>query len=364
MAKGSQETRAETLGALARELRQFHGLGASFFRAAASRTGMAVTDLEVIDLLERAGPITAGQLADLTGLTTGAITGMINRLEEAGLVRRERDPADGRRVIVRLAPEKDKLHEIDALFASIEQAWEELASHYNDEQLAFLLEFLQRSNALSRQGLVQFREAPEDEKGMWSAPLGDLTSAQLVASGVPRLTLRADDGMADLYQARFEGPVPDVKTKDGVVTIRYPRRLWLPGAKQRAAEVALSVAIPWRILIQGAAAEITTKLDKLNLAELEVKGVMSMTHLELPTPSSMVPIRISGSASEITVQRPAGVPARVHLKGWASTFVFDDQRFSNVGNDWLLHSPGYQGTAPGYDIEVVSSVSEITITAG
>ena len=63
----------------------FMGLGASFFRAAAARIGMTVTDLQVMDLLESAGPMTAGQLADLTGLTTGAITGMLNRLEESGL---------------------------------------------------------------------------------------------------------------------------------------------------------------------------------------------------------------------------------------------------------------------------------------
>src|SRR5690242_18148278 len=98
MSSGSQETRAELLGELARELRQFNGLGASFFRAAAGRVGMTVTDMQVIDILDSAGPTTAGQLADLTGLTTGAITGMLNRLETSGLVRRERDPSDGRRV--------------------------------------------------------------------------------------------------------------------------------------------------------------------------------------------------------------------------------------------------------------------------
>ncbi|HLI06811.1 MAG TPA: MarR family transcriptional regulator [Ktedonobacteraceae bacterium] len=53
--------------------------------------------MQVIDILDSTGTVTAGQLADLTGLTTGAITGMLNRLEEAGLVRRERDPNDGRR---------------------------------------------------------------------------------------------------------------------------------------------------------------------------------------------------------------------------------------------------------------------------
>src|SRR5262252_5851511 len=112
MSSGSQEKRAEELGELARELRQFHGLSASFYRAAATRIGMTVTDMQVIDLLESTGPATAGQLAELTGLTTGAITGMLNRLEETGLVRRERDPNDGRRVIVRLAQSKDERHDI------------------------------------------------------------------------------------------------------------------------------------------------------------------------------------------------------------------------------------------------------------
>jgi DNA-binding MarR family transcriptional regulator len=250
LSSGSENTRAQKLGELARELRQFHTLGASFFRAAAGRTGMTVTDLQVMDLLESAGPMTAGQLADLTGLTTGAITGMLNRLEEARLVRRERDPNDARRVIVRLESGKDDGHEINPLFVSIEKAWEELASHYDDEQLAFLLEFLKRSNALSRQELAQLQAAPPGEGGIYSAPLGDLERGQLVVTAAPRLTVRADDGMNALYQARFEGPAPDVKAKEGVVTIRYPRRLWMPGWKQRAADVSLSTAISWQIVIQ------------------------------------------------------------------------------------------------------------------
>lgn len=365
MSRGSQEKRAEALGELAQELRQFHGLGASFFRAAAARSGMTVTDMQVMDILENTGPTTAGQLADLTGLTTGAITGMLNRLEEAGLIHRERDPDDGRRVIVRLAPSKDEMHEIGPIFDSIGKAWDEMTSHYDDEQIAFLLEFLKRSNVLSRQELVRLREVPEGEGGIFSAPLGDLESGRLVvSSGVTRLTVRTDEGMAGLYQARFEGPLPDVKAKDGVVTIRYPRRLWVLGKEQRAAEVTLSAAIPWRIMIQGGAADITAELGGLDLAGLEVKGGLSMIRLELPAPSGVVPIRISGGASEITVRRPADVAARVHLKGWVSTFVFDDQSFSDVGNDVRLQSPGYKGTAPYYDIEVSSSASMVTITSG
>ena len=89
-----------------------------------------------------------------------------------------------------------------------------------------------------------------------------------------------------------------------------------------------------------------------------------MIHLVLPTPSGLVPIWISGGASVVTVRRPTGVATRVHLKGWASTFVFDDQTFSDMGNNVWLQSSGFEPTAPYYDIEVSSSASMVTITSG
>jgi hypothetical protein len=179
------------------------------------------------------------------------------------------------------------------------------------------------------------------------------------------LTVEADSTIAALYQARFEGPVPDVKVKDGEVTMRYARRLWAAGAAQRAAEVTLNATIPWRIAIQGGASEIHARLGGLDLAGLEIKGGASSIQLELPRPSaSLVPIRINGSASEIAIRRPAGIAARAHLKGWASAFVFDQQTFSGIGSDVRLQSAGYEATAPSYDIEVTSSAGTITITAG
>jgi DNA-binding MarR family transcriptional regulator len=199
MSSGSQEKRADLLEELARELRQFTGLGASFFRAAAARLGMTVTDMQVMDLLESSGPTTAGQLADLTGLTTGAITGMLNRLEEAGFVRRERDPNDGRRVIVRLERGKDERHKIDSIFASLENEWDELASDYDDEQLAFLLEFLKRSNAMSRKEIVQLREVPEGDGGHrragWSRSrwAGGQGGRQYDPPGTPRALRRGSN---------------------------------------------------------------------------------------------------------------------------------------------------------------------------
>jgi DNA-binding MarR family transcriptional regulator len=366
LSRGYKENRSRDVEELAREFRQFYGLGASFFRVAAGRTGKTVTDMQVLDILHTTGPTTAGNLAELTGLTTGAITGLLNRLEEAGLVRRERDPEDGRRIIVQLEMGKDDTREISATFDPLWASLEAMASGYSDEQIALLLEFLKRSNSISRNEILRLQEAPEGEGKTYSAPLGDVESARLVfSSGVSMLTLRADAGMSDLYKAHFEGPLPEVKAKDGVVAIRYARRLWdwAPGGGKRKAAVALSTTVPWRILIQGGASQVTAELGGLDLAGFEVKGGMSMIQLYLPSPVRSVPIRISGGASEILLRRPAGVPARVHLKGWASQFVFDDQTFSNMGNDVRMQSPGYDATAPGYDIEVLSSASMVTVTS-
>ncbi|MBV9229361.1 MAG: MarR family transcriptional regulator [Chloroflexi bacterium] len=365
MSDGSQEKSTKVLEELTRELRQFTGLAASFFRAATARLGMTVTDLQVMDILESSGPATAGQLADLTGLTTGAITGMLNRLEEAGLVHRQRDPNDGRRVIVRLARGKGEMHKIGSVFASLGKAWDELASDYDDEQIAFLLEFLKRSNALTRKEIIRLQEAPSNEEGIFSAPLADMESARLVfPSGAFRLNVRAGDGKDTLYQARFEGPMPEVKAKDGVVTIRYPRRMFVPGKEKTAAEVTLNRTIPWQIVIGGGASEITADLGELNLASLEIKGGLHRVHLDLPAPSGVAPIWISGGVSELTIRRPAGVAARIHLKGWATQFVFDDQTFGAVGSNVQLQSPVFDPANPYYDIEVASSASQLTITSG
>jgi DNA-binding MarR family transcriptional regulator len=76
--------------------------------------GLNPTDLGALCLLLLHGPAPAGRVAELTGLTTGAVTGVIDRLEAGGFVRREVDPADRRKVIV--APDRDAQLEVIAAF--------------------------------------------------------------------------------------------------------------------------------------------------------------------------------------------------------------------------------------------------------
>lgn len=361
MSMGSPDEQTEIGGKLVNELRQCYGLGSSFFRAAAARIEMTDTDMQVIDILESGGEATAGQLASLMGLTTGTFTAILNRLEKAELVRRERDANDGRRVIVKLATGADGKQTINPLFASLGKAWEDMAAQYDDEQQAFLLEFLQRSNALAREEIARLRDVPAEDAGIFSAPLGDLENARLVFEGI-QLNLRVGDLGSELYQARFEGPIPDVKVKDGVVTIRYPRRLWGPGKDERPAEVILNSAIPWQIALKGGGAMMTAELGGLDLLEMEANGAGSMFRLELPEPTRAVPIRLSGGGSEFTVRRPRGVAARLQRKGWGSGVTFDDQTDSATRSE--IQSPNYEGADVRYDIETSGSGSMITITAG
>jgi DNA-binding transcriptional ArsR family regulator len=109
-------------------------------QVSAERIGINVTDLNCLNIVALTGPMTAGDLARATGLTTASITGVLDRLEENGIIRRERDPKDRRRVIVNLnfGP---GLAEIGPTFGPLVKAWRETAASYSDSELRLLLEF-------------------------------------------------------------------------------------------------------------------------------------------------------------------------------------------------------------------------------
>ena len=112
-----------------------------FHEAVAQRMGLSASEHKCLDLLIRAGgPLTAGQLAELTGLTTGAITGIVDRLEEAGYVRRERVKSDRRKVLIH--PQPPLQEEIVGIFNDLGQAVQEAVMRYDDQQLAVIRDFL------------------------------------------------------------------------------------------------------------------------------------------------------------------------------------------------------------------------------
>src|ERR1700684_2588622 len=102
-------------------------------QAAADRIGINATDPHCLHILSFSGQMTAGELARATGLTTASITGVADRLEEAGLVRRERDPADRRRVVIRLDLERAR-SAVHPVFLPMVQALQGLAARYTDDE--------------------------------------------------------------------------------------------------------------------------------------------------------------------------------------------------------------------------------------
>src|ERR1700759_5235876 len=107
MSRGSSsaKARAVLMTELEHAIRRSTGSGAIFSQTVANYVGVSSSDLECLDFLNIEGRVTAGRLAELTGLTTGAITGLGDRMEKGGLVRRERDEQDRRKVYIAIVPE-------------------------------------------------------------------------------------------------------------------------------------------------------------------------------------------------------------------------------------------------------------------
>jgi DNA-binding MarR family transcriptional regulator len=101
--------RQQALDALNREVRGWQADQELFDSTVMERAGLNRTDWRCLDILGTRGPMTAGQLADAVRLTTGAVTGVLDRLEGAGLVRRIRDTKDRRKVIVEVTDELNRL---------------------------------------------------------------------------------------------------------------------------------------------------------------------------------------------------------------------------------------------------------------
>src|ERR1700722_5127315 len=125
-------------------------------QAAAERIRINPTHLNCLNILSLGGQLTAGQLAQATGLTTASITGVVDRLEEAGYVRRERDASDRRRVVIHLIVEP-VLRDVVTVFAPMTQAWQQTAAGYTDAELELLLDFQAKSEQVLRDNLARFR---------------------------------------------------------------------------------------------------------------------------------------------------------------------------------------------------------------
>lgn len=151
-----EQTRAKLLQILATQVGRTLSTHTVMLHAAvAERLGLNITDHKCLDLACKSGAITAGELAELSGLTTGAITGVIDRLEKAGFARRERDPNDRRRVLIQPVP--GRMQEIGKLFGSLASEMMSLCAKYTDQELALIIDFFNQVTALVQEETRKLR---------------------------------------------------------------------------------------------------------------------------------------------------------------------------------------------------------------
>ncbi|MBO4222478.1 MarR family transcriptional regulator [Bradyrhizobium neotropicale] len=153
--------RAALMQELEEAMRRSSAQGVLYGQAVANVAGISGSDLECLDFLNLEGRVTAGRLAEVTGLTTGAITGVVDRLEKAGLVRRERDETDRRKVYIVTVPENAA--RIGRYYVPMQEAMHRLWSTYSEAELQLLLRF-------ANEGYKSVLEATEKLKGLLDTP--------------------------------------------------------------------------------------------------------------------------------------------------------------------------------------------------
>ena len=126
---------------------------ALFHQKAAEYYGLGITDMKAVSTLMQEGHMTAGQLADRLSLTTGAVTNLIDRLEEHGAVQRLVDPTDRRKVIV--AANVKAIADSRNIYESMAETFDKVVRSYSDAELRFLVDYYKKSIELTQKEIAR-----------------------------------------------------------------------------------------------------------------------------------------------------------------------------------------------------------------
>jgi DNA-binding MarR family transcriptional regulator len=151
-----RRSKEQLIWELIREFRASGNLDDAFDSLAAEQLGVSETDLRCLNIIENSGGLTAGELATQAGLTAGAITGVIDRLQKAGYARRVPDAADRRRIRLRVTPAF--LESAERIWGPVAADWHSsLSNRFTIAELEKITEFLQATNDVGRRHMDRVR---------------------------------------------------------------------------------------------------------------------------------------------------------------------------------------------------------------
>ena len=360
----SSPLRNELLAQLVREAHLLGGRLVVAHQGRAEALGLNPTDLLCLELIENEEPATAGRLAELLQLTTGAVTGVLDRLERAGFVRRERDPDDRRRVLVLIAPERQR--ELAQLLDPLGTAIDRVTEAWPEEDLRRALDFCAALHPAVGVESARLRTggpkaAQVGAAVVQSVPLGEAREARLeVSAGLVRVTIEVAPDLSELARAAFADSPPTLELVGSTLRVRAKGwslfRGWSgPGT------LTLNGAVRWTVALKGGMSQIRADLRELDLAGLELGGGASHVDVSLPVPIGTVRIDVGGGASAFTLDRPPAVALRVRASAGVSSFQIDSSTFGSLGSThW--QSPDFDTSPNRYDITLGGGADHLAIT--
>ena len=149
MLPSSNEKHADLQTGVIRAVRLFIAGNSLYSQRVAEKLRLHPTDLQFLNVLELLGPLTPKALGQYSGLSSGGVTVVLNRLEKGGYIRRQANPQDGRSIVIDFSPAKQR--KVNAHYDAIEKQFADLLKSFSTEELETVLAFLAKMNAARSQ---------------------------------------------------------------------------------------------------------------------------------------------------------------------------------------------------------------------
>jgi hypothetical protein len=183
-----------------------------------------------------------------------------------------------------------------------------------------------------------------------------------VVSGAASVTVTAGGmpgALARAWTPAHSGIRPSLSLSGGTV------RLALTGTGQPGPDavwVELSSAVRWRLRLSGGASDVSLRLGNGRIAGIDFVAGVSRIIAALPRPAGTVTITLAGGASELSIDVPAAVPARLQLFGGAAQAVLAGRVHTGIAGGTVLTAPGWAGARDRYDLDATAGVSSVSVT--
>lgn len=205
-----------------------------------------------------------------------------------------------------------------------------------------------------------------DSDGLRVPYRGETRMRLALSSGLSLGRIAIDPAARDLVAIQCDGLLTQLRVVAGEVALSWRMSFgeWLRGAiepRNRDVAIVLHPAVEWTLAIRGGLAHSEIDLSAGTVARIDISGGCSDVRFELPLPRTAVPVRISGGASQLVVQRPAEAGVTLATSGGMSALRLDDQRFDAIGGSARLDTRNTAPGAPCYELQISGGASDLAI---